>query len=166
MTSLPSERQLTGRTVLICLLAFFGVVIGANMVMMKFAIDTLSGTEVDSAYRASLAYKSEIVAARAQELRGWTIDAHVERNSDGVALVAIEARDRHGSPLSGLAFSALLARPADKRADRPVALAQRGSGVFRGAASGVDAGQWDLVIEAEAASGQRVFRSTTRVILN
>ena len=52
-----APRQLTGRMVLLCLVAFFGIVIGVNMLMMKFAIDTLSGTEVDSAYRASLAYE-------------------------------------------------------------------------------------------------------------
>ena len=36
------------------LVAFFGVVIGVNLVMMRLAIKTLPGTEVDSAYSASL----------------------------------------------------------------------------------------------------------------
>jgi nitrogen fixation protein FixH len=165
MTSLPSERRLTGRTVLITLLVFFGIVISVNMTMMKLAIDTLSGTEVDSAYRASLAFKSEIAAAREQERRGWRIDAHVERNVDGVALVAVEARDRAGAPLSGVDFTVRLARPTDKRADRTIALAERNSGIFRGAASDIGPGQWDLIIEAEGAAG-RLFLSTTRVVLN
>ncbi len=161
----PSGKPLTGRTVLVCLVAFFGVVIGANLTMMKFAMDTLPGTEVDSAYRASLAFNSDITAARAQDRRGWRIDAHVERKTDGVALVAVEARDRNGAPLSGIDFTARLARPTDKRADRIVVLDERGSGAFRGAASGVEPGQWDLVIEADGAAG-RLFFSTTRIILN
>jgi nitrogen fixation protein FixH len=160
-----TAKPLTGRMVLFCLLAFFGVVIGANLIMMKLAMDTLPGTEVDSAYRASLAFNSDIAAARAQERRGWRIDAHVERGVDGFAVVAVEARDRAGAPLSGIEFTARLARPADKRADRVVALAQRGSGAFRGTVSGIEPGQWDLVIEAEGHAG-RLFLSTTRVILN
>ena len=151
---------------LILLLAFFGVVFGANMIMMKFAIDTLPGTEVDSAYRASLAFKSQIAAAHEQERRGWRVDAHIERASDGVATVAIEARDRAGAPLSGIGFIARLARPTDKRADRTIVLAQLGFGAFRGAASGIEPGQWDLVIEAEGATGSRLFLSTSRVVLN
>jgi len=165
MASSLSENKLTGRVVLIMLLAFFGVVVGVNMLMMKFAIDTLSGTEVDSANRASLAFNSDVAAARAQERRGWQVNAHLERKADGVAVVAVEARDRAGAPLSGIGFTARLARPTDKRADRVVTLAERSSGAFRGTTSGIDPGQWDLVIEADGNAG-RLFLSTTRVILN
>ena len=43
------RRPLSGRTVLIWLAAFFGVVIGVNVLMAKLAIDTMPGTDVDSA---------------------------------------------------------------------------------------------------------------------
>src|SRR5215217_4160522 len=91
-------KPLTGRTVFVLLVAFFGVVIGVNLVMMRFAIKTLPGTEVDSAYSASLAYEKEIVAAREQNLRNWRIDAHVQRGPDGSATLQIEARDTNGQP--------------------------------------------------------------------
>src|SRR3954465_13344594 len=100
-----APRPLTGRMVFACLIAFFGVVIGVNMLMMKLAIDTLPGTEVDSAYGASLAYGREIVAARDQDSRGWNVDAHVERRADGSATLRVDARDAGGVPLSGLKFS-------------------------------------------------------------
>jgi len=157
-------RPLTGRTVLFCLLAFFGVVIGVNMVMMKLAIDTLPGTEVDSAYRASLAFNSEISAAREQAARNWRVAAHVERSLDGHATVQVEAHDRDGAPVSGLAFSGRLMRPIDKRADRALALAERESGIYRGGAADVAPGQWDLVIEADR-GGERLFLSRNRVML-
>ena len=54
-----TPRPLTGKMVLFYLVAFFATVIGVNMMMMKLAIDTLPGTEVDSAYRASLAEAME-----------------------------------------------------------------------------------------------------------
>ncbi len=158
------QKPLTGRTVLIWLIAFFGVVFGVNLLMAKLALDTLSGTEVDSAYQASLAYNREISAARAQAERHWRVGAHVERDADQHARVRVEARDADGAPLSGIAFSARLARPTDKRADRMVALAERESGVYRGEAADVGEGQWDLIIEADRGE-ERVFLSRNRVVL-
>jgi nitrogen fixation protein FixH len=160
-----TPRPLTGRMVLFYLVAFFGTVIGVNMVMMKFAINTLSGTEVDSAYRASLAYENEISAARDQNRRNWKVDAHVERRADGATIVRLDARDANGAPLSGLKFFGRLERPTDKRVDRAVELAESGNGIYHGNASDVLAGQWDLVIEGEA-RGARLFMSRNRVVLN
>jgi nitrogen fixation protein FixH len=162
---ITTPRPLTGRMVLFCLIAFFGTVVGVNMIMMKLAIDTLPGTEVDSAYRASLAYRDEISAADEQKQRSWKIEAHVERRADGAATVRLDARDANGAPLSGLKFSGRLERPTDKRVDRTVDLAESGIGTYRGSASDVLPGQWDLVIEGEA-RGARLFLSRNRVILN
>jgi nitrogen fixation protein FixH len=163
--SLASTPPLTGRKVLLMLLAFFGVVIGANLVMMRLAIQTLPGTEVDSAYRASLAYEREIASARDQDARHWKVDAHIARASGGGASVQVEARDAEGKPVSGLKFQGRLERPTDRRADQGVALVEMGIGIYRGNAAAVDAGQWDLVLEADSA-GRRLFLSRNRVLLN
>src|SRR3954454_15163229 len=121
--SLASPRPLTGRKVLFMLVAFFGVVIAVNMIMMKLAIQTLPGTEVDSAYTASLAYESEIAAAHDQNARNWKVDAHIGRDSGGGATVQVEARDTNGTPVSGLNLQCVFERPTDCRANKPVALA-------------------------------------------
>ncbi len=163
--SIPSGRPITGRMVFISIVAFFAVVIGVNMLMMKFAIDTLSGTDVDSAYRASLAYESEIKAAHDQNLREWQVNVHIERQADGQATVKVDAHDKNGAPLKGLVFSGRLERPTDKRADRLIVLAEGESGIYRGSTSDVTPGQWDLVLESDTA-GQRMFLSKNRVILN
>lgn len=160
-----SGRPITGRTVFLATSAFFAVVIAVNLVMVKFAVDTLPGTEVDSAYRASLAYGAEIKAAQAQTQRQWRVNAHIERQADGQALVRVDARDKNGAPLVGLAFTGRLERPADKRADREIALAEVEGGIYRGTVSGVTPGQWDLILESDA-RGERLFLSRNRVILN
>jgi len=157
-------RVLTGRAVLMWLLAFFAVVFTANGVMMKFAIDTMSGTEVDSAYRASITFNAEAQAARRQDERAWRVSGNVARNGDRGAVVRVEARDKAGVPLTGLAFSAALERPTDKRADRRIALAELQTGLYAGKAVEVASGQWDLVLEAER-GGERLFVSKTRVYL-
>ena len=160
-----SPRLLTGRKVLFMLVAFFGVVIGVNLIMMKFAIQSLPGTEVDSAYTASLAYSREIGAAQDQNARDWKVDAHIQRAPDGGATLQVEARDNNGSPMSGLKFKGRFERPTDRRADQPVELAETGIGIYRGSAALIAPGQWDLILEGDAA-GQRMFMSKNRVLLN
>lgn len=165
MEATAATRPVTGGRVLAYLAAFFGVVIAANLALVTLAIDTLPGVEVDSAYRASLAFNAEAAAAQAQAARGWRVAAHVERDADGGARVRIEARDKAGAPLGGVAFSAWLARPTDRREDRAVALNEREAGLFVGAAAPVGPGQWDLVIEGTRGA-ERLYRSRNRVLLN
>jgi nitrogen fixation protein FixH len=162
---LASPKPLTGRKVLFMLIAFFGVVIAVNVIMAKLAIQTLPGTEVDSAYSASLAYESDIAAARDQNARNWKVDAHIQRGSDGSATLEVKAHDNSGLPMSGLNFQGRFERPADRRADQAVALAEVASGIYRGSAPMIGPGQWDLVLEGDAA-GQRMFLSKNRLLLN
>jgi nitrogen fixation protein FixH len=156
---------LTGAKVLFMLVAFFVVVFGVNFLMMGLAIDTLPGTDVDSAYSASLAYENEITAAHEQSARNWRVDAHVQRAASGGATVEVEAVDASGQPVTGLTFEGRLQRPIDRRADQILTLAEVGIGIYRGSAPQVPAGQWDLVLEGQAA-GQRMFLSKNRVQLN
>ena len=95
MSQAQPPKPLTGRMVLFMMVAFFGVVIGVNLIMMRLAIQTLPGTEVDSAYSASLAYEKEIATARAQSARNWKVDAHVERTGRGGATLQVEAGDSY-----------------------------------------------------------------------
>jgi nitrogen fixation protein FixH len=164
-TSTSSARPITGRFVLITTVCFFSVVIGVNVLMMRFAITTLPGTEVDSAYSASLAYEKEIQAAHEQNARGWKIDVHVERRPDGNATLILDAKDAGGSPLTGLVFSGQLERPTDRRGDRPLQVIEDSGGSYRGTAQSVAPGQWDLVIEADG-DGKRLFLSHNRIVLN
>src|ERR1700688_117497 len=138
---LASSKPLTGGKVLFMLLAFFGVVIAVNVTMARLAIQTLPGTEVDSAYSASLAYENEIAAAHDQNARNWKVDAHIQRGPDGGATLEVEARDSSGLPMSGLNFQGRFERPADRRADQAVGLAEVGSGVYRRSAPPIRAGQ-------------------------
>jgi nitrogen fixation protein FixH len=164
-TSSVSPKPLTGRLVLIMLLGFFGIVFGVNFTLMELAIATLPGTEVDSAYTASLGYEKEIAAAHDQAARKWKVEAHIERDGSGGATLQVDARDDSGRPMTGLKFQGTLERPTDKRADLAVSLAEVGIGIYRGSAPAVAPGQWDLVLEGDSA-GERMFMSKNRVLLN
>jgi nitrogen fixation protein FixH len=155
-------RQLTGRFVLVCLIAFFAVISLANGIMIRAAVTTFGGVETASSYQAGLAYARESAAARAQDALHWQVKAAVQPAA-GKTLIDIDARDAEGRPLSGLRATALLSHPTDRRADQAVALNQDASGRFRGSAERI-VGQWDLIIELSRGA-ERVFRSRNRVVL-
>ena len=160
----PAKRPLTGRTVLLCLLGFFGVVIGINAVMMALAIGTMPGLETEKPYQAGIGYNAEIAAARAQATRRWKVVSHIDRDASGRAVVRVEARDRDGAPLTRLALTVRLARPTDQRADRIISLTEREGGVYLGEAADVAPGLWDVELNADRGT-ERVFRSRNRVTL-
>jgi nitrogen fixation protein FixH len=164
MTSFPKVRlpqQVTGRTVLVALVAFFAVVFAANLTLATFAVTTFGGVETKNAYQAGLAYSREIAAARAQEARHWKIVAVLSPlRADGVT-VEVTAKDGAGLPLVGIDLIAAFAHPADRRQDRVVPLNATGSTAYRGRVE-IGPGQWDLVVEASR-DGERMFRSKSRV---
>jgi len=163
-TAPRTARPLTGRHVLIMLCAFFGVVIAVNMVMLRVATNTFTGVETDSAYRAGLAFNKELAAARAQDERGWTVEARLARSAEGVG-VTVDVKDAARLGVAGLDGTLLLARPADRRGDRKATLLRDPDGRYTALVGDLDPGQWDLVIRFER-NGERVFFSKSRVILN
>lgn len=156
------RREVTGRAVLVCLVAFFAAVAGANAVMIGAALSTFGGVETESAYQAGLAFARETAAVAAQDALNWQVKANVSPAADAT-LVEIVASDAGGRPLTGLRASARLAHPTDKRADHIVDLRETAPGRFQGTA-GAAVGQWALEIELSRA-GARMFRSRNRVFL-
>ncbi len=155
-------RVLTGRMVLICLLAFFGTIIGMNVVLIRVAVSSFSGVETESSYKAGLAFKNDVAAAHAQDALHWTVEASLQRDSSETR-IAVSAKDAEARPLSGLTLEARLAHPTDKRRDVVLGLAELTPGQFR-SLTPMPEGQWDLVIELRRAT-ETVFRSKSRISL-
>jgi len=155
-------RRLTGRMVLLWLLAFFGVVFAVNGVMIHESLSTFGGVDTESAYQAGRMFEHDVAMAKAQDARQWRVDAKVTPSPDGARLEVI-ARDAAGAPLRGMDASAVFERPTDRRLDRNVAIAEDAPGRFHGSAD-VAPGQWDLVIELSR-QGEQLFRSKNRIVL-
>jgi nitrogen fixation protein FixH len=155
------QRELTGRTVLICLIGFFAVVAAANAALVYAATSTFSGVEVESSYAAGLKFEHELEAVRAQDALHWNVSATLDRASDGATALAVSVRDAAGAPVSAIAIEARLEHPADGRADHVITLQPAGPGLFKGT---TDAGpaQYDLLIGVSR-DGRTVFRSKSRV---
>jgi len=157
-------REVTGRTVLVWIVAFFGVVALVNVVMIRAAVSTYGGLETESSYQAGLAFARETADARAQDALHWRVDARLSPARDGATTLVVAAHDSDGRPLRGLAATARLVHPADQRDDHAVSLQEVRPGEFRGAAP-TAAGQWDLVLEL-GRDGKRLFRSKNRIVLH
>src|SRR5262245_23816469 len=157
-------KEVTGRTVLVWLVAFFAIVALVNVAMIRAAVSTYGGVETESSYQAGLAFARESADARAQNALHWRVDARLSPVRGGATDIVIDARAADGRPLAGLAATARLVHPADQRDDHVMALRATGPGEFRGVTSAA-AGQWDLVIEL-ARGEARVFRSKNRVLLH
>jgi nitrogen fixation protein FixH len=161
------QFRLTGRRVLAILIIAFAFVFAVNGYMVYRAVTSFPGTVTESSYRDSQHFNDEIAAARLQAERGWKVAVAAERDADGRALIRVEARDRDGAPLSGVAFRARLEHPADRARDRPVRfVAVAGEvGRFQAVVDAVAAGKWDLVLEGDGDQG-RLFLSHNTVVLH
>ena len=157
-----TSKQLTGRMVFVCLLAFFAVVAGVNAIMMAAAISTFGGVEAANAYQAGLAFEREIAAADAQNALHWRVEVTVV-SAGGAKFIDMTVRDAQGRPVTGLGATGRLTHPADGRADHPVVFAPTAPGRFRGELSAAP-GQWVLELGL-LRDGERLFRSRNRLYL-
>ncbi len=156
-------REITGRTVLVCFIGFFGVIAAVNAIMIRAAVTTFAGTETASSYRAGIGYKHEEAAAAAQEALNWQVEGRLARSEQGDAVLTVDIRDRNGTPISGVAVSAHLAHPVTARLDQKVALTRVAGGSFRGSVD-APAGQWTLNLDVTR-DGERLYRTKSRVML-
>jgi nitrogen fixation protein FixH len=158
-----SDFRLTGRMVLVGLVVFFAIVMGVNAIMIRAATSTFGGVETVNAYQAGLAFNRQQVGALAQDALHWNVTAELTRRADGTAIVAVDARDSAGTPLTALDVDAWLLHPADARRDHRVSLRELAAGRFEGAEP-VPPGLWDLVIDMSR-GGVELFRSKSRIVL-
>ncbi len=155
--------RITGRMVLAGLVAFFGLITVANVIMIWLAVSTNTGVVVSSSYKAGNAYQAELDAARAQAERNWSVNADIARSGDG-ATFDVAIRDASGAPVGGLDVTATLSSHVSEKADHEVGLSEGEVGRYRGDAEAVVSGNWLLIIDARR-DGERLFHSENRVML-
>ncbi len=156
-----SSRPITGRTVLLYFVSFFGIIFAMNFYMVRVAISSFSGVETESAYKAGLSFKNDVAAAHAQDARHWSVEAFLQHGE--ASGITIAARDAQGQVLTGLTPEIRLAHPTDKRRDVPLEFVELTPGQFKSLIP-MPEGQWDLVIGLKRET-EIVFRSKSRISL-
>ncbi|WP_201861862.1 FixH family protein [Microvirga soli] len=160
-TTKRPPRPITGRTVLLYFVSFFGVIFAMNFYMVRVAISSFSGVETESAYKAGLSFKNDVAAAQAQDSRHWTIEASLPHGA--ASDIIITARDAQGHALAGLTPEVRLAHPTDKRRDVILEVVELTPGRFKSLTPAPE-GLWDFVIDLKR-EAKTVFRSKSRVTL-
>ncbi len=159
MTAEAAPFRLTGLHVLGGIIAFFALVIGADVWFAVLAYRSFSGQVADNPYEAGILYNRTIEQRRAEAALGWTAQAEVANDA-----VILTFQDREGAPLEGLKVTAELVRPATEAGRISLSLKPAGDGAYRAAAPGLK-GAWDVRARAVAPSGE-TFEIERRVTLH
>jgi len=163
-SNMKDPKALTGRTVLLWLLGFFGVIFAANAVFIYLALGSFPGVVVESSYEAGQAYNEEIAAARAQETLNWQVTSDFARAGGDAGKLVVTALDADGAPIYGIELEALLRNPVSDADDVTVDFRADGGGRYVGEVAHVAPGNWTLVLQIRR-DGKRVFKSENRVFL-
>jgi nitrogen fixation protein FixH len=156
----PNGRPLTGRTVLLILAAFFGVMLAVNFIFATYAVKTFSGLDADNPYDAGLAYNKDIMAAKAQASLGWTVDL-TRTPEAGATQITVAVKDKAGQPVSGLEVALHFVYPPTRKLDQQATATAVADGVYSGAAA-LPPGRWDVEVDLKR-NGERLFRSRNQL---
>jgi nitrogen fixation protein FixH len=138
-------REITGRHVLLMFLAFFGVIIGVNVMLAWRAIATFPGLEVANSYVASQSFDAERTA---QMALGWTLTPDYTAQ-DGI--LRLSFTNTQGQPVRVADLQAIVGRTTQSADDiRPVFTLQDGGYV---AQADLAPGIWMMAVSAHAADG-------------
>lgn len=158
--SAPNPGELTGRHVLMMVIAFFGVIIAANVFFITQAVRTFPGEDVRRSYVQGLNYNETLADREAQAALGWRAAASLSRDAAGAA-VEIILIDRDGLPVDGATLEGSLRRPLEARDDQTLAFVGLGEGRYRAAVGSLAEGQWAL--RARAVRGAHHFDVEARL---
>ena len=132
-------RRFTGYHATAILVAFFAVVIGVNLVMASFAIETFGGTVVENSYVASQKYNGWLAEARREKAMGWKV-SQPARDMDHLVL---NATDALGAPLSGAVITVRAEHPLGRLPEHDLHLTETAPGTYRSVEQ-LKPGRWKL----------------------
>jgi len=155
-------REITGRTVLLSLIAFFGVVFLVNGIFYWFASDSWTGLSTEDAYRKGIAFNDELARADAQRLLGWTAETDYVSGVPGAGRLTFALRTEDGRPVRDRVVSATFRRPVAEGIDFSAVLNSDETGRYVADIAPPAPGQWDVRIEV-GRPGAPPFLVETRI---
>lgn len=146
-----TERVITGRHVLAGLIAFFGVILLVNGIFLYNALSTYTGVVSEEPYRKGLSYNERIQAEKQQKTLGWSSQLALVGQGDGVKL---DLADKNGNPVSGLAITGRIGRPATAAMDIALVLSENEPGRYEARFDPLAEGTWQIDVEAKKLTGE------------
>lgn len=158
---MPDERR--SRWIPWSFVAFFGVVLAANAVMIVIAIATWPGLETQQAYRRGLAHDEALQAASAQAALGWEVDFAFEQTGERTGTLRLDLTDRFGNRLQDAEVQVTLVRPTHGGYDLVVDLPHHHGGRYLHETTLPLVGQWEARVHIVAQD--REYRLRERIWL-
>lgn len=143
--------------------AGFGVVLGANAIMIYIAATTWTGIAVNRSYDKGLHYNRNLEAAARMEALGWQASIETELTAERAGTVEVALFDEAGAPLYRAEVVIEFERPTHEGYDFVVPLEPAGSGLYSAAFAAPLAGLWDLRLIVTR--GADLYVTTERVLL-
>ncbi|MBL4874184.1 MAG: FixH family protein [Rhodobacteraceae bacterium] len=142
MTDVKPVKELTGRKVLMILLAAFGTIFAVNMTLLYQAVKTFPGLEVKNSYVASQTFDDRAIAQRAL---GWAPEVKYANGQMNLSIFA------NGEFVFPEVISVRVGRPTHGREDViPVLLRDTIGYWFK---IDLNDGKWFVYVTAESANG-------------
>ncbi len=147
------KGKLTGRHVLLMVIAFFGVMLVANVIFIRAAVTTFPGVSEEKSYFQGIHYNDTLAERDAQSRLGWAAEVmEVARDGEGGRIVIRMVKD--DAALTNLALTGVLKRPAHSTEDQDLAFNPLGEGLYEAEVAAFGPGAWDMALRAENSLGE------------
>lgn len=154
-----TEKQFTGKHMLMVMLGFFGVIISVNLVLAYFAAHSWTGLVVKNSYVASQHFNETLQAANAQKALGWQSTLKATENG-----VVFHLSDKASAPLNGYVVNAIAKRPTHEQDDFSFLMESAGNGEYRYRGD-LAKGAWVLdvtVMDGDVKTYRQIFKVVLR----
>jgi len=145
-------RNFTGWHMTAILVAFFGVVVGVNLLMASFATSTFGGIQVENSYVASQKFNTWLDQAKQAEALGWEADAALDAQGH-VRVVTT-------GPGDTAQLIATARHPVGRQPDQQLLFDRAADGSFVSRAA-LPAARW--ILRLELTEGTGVWRKEVRL---
>jgi nitrogen fixation protein FixH len=119
----PAKSRKDGKRILICFLAFFGLICVIDGIFVYTAITTQTGVVTEQPYEKGLAFNKQLDEARAQPSMRENITF-----ADNVLRWTLQ--DENGVPVRGAQVHGEIVRPVQEGYDFAITLTEAGGGIY------------------------------------
>lgn len=155
MSTQAKQKELTGRHVLLMLLAFFGVMLAVNAYFTVAAVKTFRGEDVKRSYRQGLDYNQTLQERAQQSELGWAIAANTNVLADDRVEILLSFNNENNRGIGNLEITGLLSHRVDSRFDKDITFQAIGGGRYKAVVDGLEG---PYVLKAVANKDNEAFR--------
>jgi len=156
--------KISGKHVLLALLAFFGVIIAANAIFITLALKSFPGETEEHPYLKGVNYNKTLAERAKQAALGWRAEVVKAEKSGAGAAIGLRLFDAADRPLLHLRVDGALQRPAYNREDTTLTFKLTNQGVYLANVELLTPGAWNLSAVAIDEKGER-FEIEAQVII-